>query len=235
MGILEIENYFFDDFESQSRIRSKRRKRREVIEARDKKLTKETRDLPMIDLKPPIQRGWKRYFIVREDVRRSKQGVFYENLLQKINTFQYSPTKEFKTKKKKMGRRIYVEKEQKLRLIYPSELKKMKFTEAELACFTLKTKTEIKGKRFYETTFYEMNEPWRYVLRIRPNMIDKTQVHDDELEQKLAELRDLVYENKLNFSRLKKIKGWHWNHWKVDEKYPNPFKNMPLQQIIEDF
>ncbi|MDZ7900020.1 MAG: hypothetical protein U5N85_18600 [Arcicella sp.] len=65
----------------------------------DRSLRKQKYELPMIDLVPPIQRGWKRYFIVREDVRRSKMGVFYENLLQKINTVQHSADKTFKVKK----------------------------------------------------------------------------------------------------------------------------------------
>ena len=111
MGILEdiiamSESSIF--IENQFKIRTKRRRKRASIEAKDKKLIrlykqeKELRkrkyNLPMIDLSPPIQKGYKRFFVVREDIKRSKLGSFYENLLQKINTFQYSSTKIFKKK-----------------------------------------------------------------------------------------------------------------------------------------
>ena len=138
MDIIVPEEYIFNNWEDQIRIRSKRRRKRDIIEAHDKKLirlfkedrelSKRRSELPMIDLKPPIQRGYKRYFIVREDVRRSKQGVFYENLLRKINTTQFSATKEFKQKKRRLGRRIYEARGQYLKTVLPHEINQMKLT-----------------------------------------------------------------------------------------------------------
>ncbi len=194
MGISETEEYIFNNWKEQTRLRTIRRKKREIVEANDKRiirlfkerreLEKRKRNLPMIDLNPPIQKGWKRYFVVREDVRRSKQGVFYENLLRKINTTQYSDTKEFRKKKKKAGRKIYEPKKQDLQIIYPHELVKLKITPAELLCFNLKIKEKVINKKIVETYYYEIIESWRFVLRIRPNLIDKVKAHDNELEQK---------------------------------------------------
>ena len=58
--------------ENQFRIRTKRRRKRASIEANDKKLIrlfkeerklrKQKHELPMIDLVPPIQKGFKRFF-----------------------------------------------------------------------------------------------------------------------------------------------------------------------------
>jgi hypothetical protein len=229
-----------------SRIRSKRSRKRASIEDKDKQLirlykedkalTKQKYDLPMIDLVPPIQRGWKRYFILREDVRRSKKAVFYENILQKINTFQYSSSKEFKKKAKRGGKKIYKPREQHLRVIYKHELAKFKLSELEFACFELKTKQEIIGKKIYEKQFFEFKEPWRFVFRIRPNLIDKVQVVDTELEQKLAELNAILYENSENNGRLRHLKDWGYNRrWKECAilKYKNPLKNMTFHQILE--
>lgn len=42
------------------------------------------------ELKPPVQRGWKRYFVLREDTIRSKDAKFFQSILDKINTVQYS-------------------------------------------------------------------------------------------------------------------------------------------------
>lgn len=248
MGILEdiiamSESSIF--IENQFKIRTKRQRKRASIEAKDKKLIrlykqeKELRkrkyNLPMIDLSPPIQKGYKRFFVVREDVKRSKMGSFYENLLQKINTFQYSSTKIFKKKAKRKGKKVLVDIEQKLSVIYPHELKKLKLDERQLDCFDYKIVQEVLGKTIREKQFYEFKEPWRYVLRIRPNMIDKVKAFDSELEQRIAELDTVLYKNHKNNGRLVKMKGWSRYAYTNQEKYNNPLKNQSLNQIIKGF
>jgi hypothetical protein len=101
MGIIVPEKYILNNWEEQIRIRSKRRRKRDIIEGQDKRLIrlfkehrglrKRRSELPMIDLIPPIQRGYKRYFIVREDVKRNRQGVFMKIFYVKsiqLNTVQ---------------------------------------------------------------------------------------------------------------------------------------------------
>ena len=227
------------------RLRTERRRKKDAIDDKnkqlirlyreDKSLNKQKWELPMIDLIPPIQRGWKRYFIVREDVRRSKMGTFYENLLQKINTVQYNADKAFKVKKKRKGRRIYEAKEQLLKEIYTYELVKFKLTERELACFELKTVRVLRYKMIYEKQVYVFKEPWRYVLRIRPNMIDKVKAHDNELEQRIAEVHAKIWHNYSNSGRIIKLgfaRSYRWSYSK-NPKYLNPLKNVPLKDIEE--
>lgn len=238
MGISELEIY------SQIKIRSKRQRKRAALEDQEKKLIrlyKEDKELmlrksklPMIDLVPPIQRGWKRYFIVREDVRRSRDGVFYENLLQKINTVQYSSEKVFRKKKKRNGKRINVEIKQDLRIVYPYELPKMKLSERELACFDYCIIHEVNGRKINEKYAYIFREPWRYILRVRPNMIDKVQVQDIEIEQRLGELKSILFDNYENFGTLKKLRGWGNFRWDNKLKYENLIKNKPLYRILEE-
>ena len=226
------------------RLRTERRRKKDAIDDKnkqlirlyreDKSLNKQKWELPMIDLIPPIQRGWKRYFIVREDVRRSKMGTFYENLLQKINTVQHNTDKAFKVKKRRKGRRIYEAKEQLLKKIYTYELVKLKLTERELACFELKTIREVRYKTIYEKQVYVFKEPWRYVLRIRPNMIDKVKAHDNELEQRIAEVDAKVWHDS---NRGKIIKLGFARSYRCDylenPKYLNPLKNVALRNIEE--
>ncbi len=228
------------------RIRTKRSRKRAAIKDKDKrligmykeekKLSKQKYELPMIDLIPPVQKGWKRYFILRDDVRRSKDAVFYENLLQKINTYQYSAEKVFKKKKRKAGKRIYVEIKQELKMIYPYELSKLKLSDDELACFEYQNIPEIRGRKIYDKYAYVFKEPWRFVLRIRPNIVYKIQAIDEELEQRIDELNDILFENHTNFGRLSQLKSWKNNRdWNDSEmlKYKNPIKNIPLYQLVE--
>lgn len=247
MGILEDTIATSDsstDCENYFRIRTKRRRKRASIEAKDKKLIrlykqeKELRkrkyNLPMIDLTPPIQKGYKRFFVVREDVKRSKMGSFYENLLQKINTFQYNETKIFKQKTKKFGRKIYVEREQTLKVFYPNDFAKLQLNERQIECFELCLVQEVRGKTIYEKEVHVFKEPWRFVLRIRPNMIEKVKLFDAELEQKMAEVDAIIYDNYKNHGRLKKLRGWgRYNNYN-EEKHKNPLENIPIYQIIED-
>lgn len=231
--------------ENQFRIRTKRRRKRASIEAKDKKLIglykqdkelrKQKKELPMIDLVPPIQKGYKRFFVVREDVKRSKIRSFYENLLQKINTFQYNETKIFKQKTKKFGRKIYVEREQSLKVFYPNDFAKLKLNERQIECFELRLLQEIRGRTIYSKEVYVFKEPWRFVLRIRPNMIEKVKLFDAELEQKIAEVDAVIYNNYKNHGRLKKLRDWGRYHNYNEEKHKNPLKNMPLHLIMEDF
>src|SRR5438309_7971971 len=95
----------------QFRLRTARHKKRMQHEDRDKQLLaldreedelyKQQRNLGWIELHPPVVRGWKRYFVLREDVAKAKQAAFFESILSKINTTEYSYRKDFKVKKRK--------------------------------------------------------------------------------------------------------------------------------------
>ncbi len=226
------------------RIRSKRKRKRAAIKDQDKRLirlykeekalSKQKHELPMIDLKPPVQKGYKRYFVVREDVRRSRDAVFYENLLQKINTFQYADTKDFKKKVKRFGRKVQEDRKQEIKEIKHYELLSMNFTEREFALFDLKNRPVREGKKIKNEWYYEFKEPWRYVLRIRPNIIDKIKAKDVELERRIAALCAIIYDNHKNNGRLTTLKDWGYQgRWNEPEKRPNPLKNIPKQQIVE--
>ncbi len=65
-------------------------------------------------LDPPVQRGWRRFFVLRKDVARSDDALFFQKLLDKINTIEYSSRKDFKVKRRRLGKKIYIESEQRL-------------------------------------------------------------------------------------------------------------------------
>jgi len=77
---------------------------RECIK-RQKVLFKQRRELPLVPLEKPYQKGYVRFFVLREDVRQGKQADFFATLLEKINTYQYADTRKFQKKKKRRGKR----------------------------------------------------------------------------------------------------------------------------------
>ena len=118
--------------------------------------------------------------------------------------------------------------------IYAYELLKFKLTERELACFELKTIRVVRYKMIYEKQVYVFKEPWRYVLRIRPNMIDKVKAHDNELEQRIAEVNATIWHDS---KRGKIIKLGFARSYRCDylqnPKYLNPLKNVAFRDIEE--
>lgn len=128
MRILLVPNTLFmgnyyqpDGYDTeQCRLRTKRQKRRILLTDKDRQLRKldkerrvlfnRIRELGWKDLTPPIQAGWKRNFVLRHDVQCGLKVAFYQELLDKINTFQYSDRKDFTRKRKRFGYKVRVEK-----------------------------------------------------------------------------------------------------------------------------
>lgn len=224
------------------RLRTARQKKRMQYEDFDKQLLKlskeedklyrQKRDLGWEPLIPPVQKGWKRYFVLREDVARSKQAEFYEKILKKINTYQWHYRRDFKIRKKRYGGVKYTIKEQ--HLLRPAEdyFNRCHFTEKEKQQFH---EVYAYDKRHRYVKNYVFNEPWRFVLRVRPNMVDKVKKRDAVIEARMRAIRDYldwnVHQYRLN--RILDGQG-RYKWWKGNEgKEMYEFKNKSLSQIMD--
>ncbi|WP_315815269.1 hypothetical protein [Paraflavitalea speifideaquila] len=223
------------------RLRTARQKKRMQYEDFDKQLLRLHREHNSLDqqiedlgwepLDPTIQRGWNRFFVLRDDIARSKHAEFYENLLQKINTSDWSYRRDFKIHKRRYGKGKYQVKGQNLKEPSESEFMKMDLTE--------------RGKhQFHEVYSYDwrhrlekryvFNEPWRFVLRVRPNMITRIKRSDTLIEARMDAIEDYLEWNELQ-RRLNKIMHGHTPykyHWPAK---PNvyQYKNKSLSQIMD--
>ncbi|ASE63097.1 hypothetical protein CRN76_17115 [Chryseobacterium indologenes] len=206
-------------------LRSRKRTKRKDVEKqirkkfkRSEELWKIKRNTPPIPLDSPYQRGFVRFFVVRDDVMRSKDGEFFEEILRKINTWMYSESRQFLKKKRKFGRRIYVEKEQKLKTIssWSWNDPKLGLTARERQYF-LKYEEYCPYRKCNEV-YYEFTEPWRFTLRIRPNMITHYKPVDFEMEKEIAELEACLQQHKTVGIIHKKIygKSYRWRSQKED-------------------
>lgn len=190
-----------------SRLRSLRSRKRAIRKDVEKQIRTKykrseelwdiRRNIPWIPLDQPYQRGFVRFFVVREDVMRSKDGDFFEGILKKINTYMYSESRRFLKKKRKFGRRIYVAREQKLKQIstYSWNDPKLGLTPRERQYF-LKQEEYCPARKMY-VPYYEFTESWRFTLRTRPNMITHYKPVDFELEKEYAELGDYLGQYKI--------------------------------------
>jgi hypothetical protein len=224
------------------RMKSARRKKRLQKEDLEKKLivlNKEykqlivqIRNLGYKPLIPPVQKGWKRFFVLREDVRRSPRAEFFEVLLKKINTEQFSDKKQFKVRQRKRGKKIYVDRIQELQSFSEYGLRELKLSDAQAFYFT---ETLVMNQRREWCKEFVFNEPWRFVQKIVPNMITLLQIKDPLLEQRESEI-SYYLDNTIRRGKLNKLIGCRkYKAYKIVEKYPDPLLNKPLYDIISEY
>ena len=224
------------------RLKAARRKKRLVKKDRDKQLIqlsklhnslwKMKRDLPMIPLEHPYQKGWKRFFVLRKDIQQIKKAAFYQAILDKINTVEYNHDISFKKRKRRKQRYHYEERPQTLRPVYNNEWRsnKLKLTEAEQACFYRKEEWLPACQRINVT--YVFTEAWRFVLVIKPHIVYEAKMVDELLEQELKAIDNRIARYNLWPQITKLNKGNCYKYWKVisyeQPKYINKFKNQPM-------
>jgi hypothetical protein len=201
----------------------------------EKALHQQQRNLGWEPLIPAFQKGWKRFFVLREDIARSYNAVFFGNILAKINTKEWSHRKDFKIKKRKRGKKIYIVREQKL--CEPSEyhFKKMKFSEKEEELFNLVYSFDRRGNVTLKR--YVFKEPWRFVLRVRPNIIDKIWKRDELIESKIKKIDNFLERRDYRKRQSWLLRGnYQWINLKGIES-PNEYnilKNKSFQQIMDE-
>lgn len=224
------------------RFKSERRRKREAKEGHDKKLIQKYKELEKIksvqqklgyrDLIPPVQKGWKRFFILRPDVLVSSEKDFFLEFLEKINTTTYSHRKDFKHKRKRNGKKVDVERVQKLKEFFIYEFKKSELTEKEKTYFKMEWRVTDRG---HLIPVFVFTEPWRYILRIRPNMITQVRMIDPQLKSRECEIDSYFERNKLYPRIFKLTDGSYSNRcrWKRCDKakYKAIQETNPLDEI----
>lgn len=226
----------------QFRLQSSRRKTRMQYEDLEKtlikldkertKLYRQKRNLGWIELNPPVMRGWKRYFVLRDDVARSKHADFFQGILNKINTIQHSDTRKFTAKKRKWGRKIQVERDQ--QLLKPDEyhFRKSGFSEREKQFFS-EVISLYKNRYYYKK--YVFVEPWRFVLSVRPNMITKARVRDEAIERRLVEISQYLEQRNLVGTLERLLRGrYKYKEWRNNRKEKYTFKCKPLVMLLDE-
>jgi hypothetical protein len=224
------------------RIRTAYDEKLRRLEKERNRVWNQMRNLGYEELNPPIQRGYKRLFVLTEETKYSKHADFYQGILDKINTIKYSPHKIFKQKKRKIGKWKYAPRNEQ-ELQSPDDWifhNKKNFTEEEKCFFYPVEYYHAPSKSFHKK--YVFIEQWRFRLRVMPHLITRIQIKDSELEQHYEGLKDYLSIDK-NARRLTKMRGGGTYSWKKvhNEKEDrkrysyNSLKNKPLHEIAEKY
>ncbi len=230
-------------------LKTKRQKRQALKEDREKqllekyyewiRLRKVKRDLPMIPLQEPYQKGWKRFFVLRPDQLFTQSAAFYSQLLEKINTVAYNSERKFimKVKYRFSRKRVPVEIPQSLKYFDVQEWNdpKLNLTEREKALFEPTWHYETQTGMY--STRYMFRDPWRYVLKVSPNIISEVKMMDSELEQQIAEIQNYLDREGLMPLAEKAAHGevYSWSRFEPEqEKHKSPFKNKPFTAMLDE-
>ena len=228
-----------------SRLRSLRSRKRIVREDHEKylreccdrhaELESQKRNLPLVPLEKPYQKGYVRFFVLREDVRQGKQADFFATLLEKINTYQYADNRKFQKKKKRRRKPVYVARKQELRSFSQRELERAldsgEFSVKEYLYFA-KVECFNRQKDRFEI-HYEFTEAWRFELRVKPNMITHYRPVDVAIERELAEFDEIINDHK-NWGIIhSKIYGgsYSWRRYQKRYEPKEKYKRTPVKEI----
>ncbi|WP_153795786.1 hypothetical protein [Foetidibacter luteolus] len=224
------------------RLRTARQKKRMQYEDFDKQLIalekeenllyEQQKNLGWEPLNPPYQKGWNRFFVLSNDVAKSKHADFFKEILRKINTCEWNATKDFRKKKKRVTRRIYIIPKQELLKPDEQHFNKLNFNDNEKQFFHPEYRFEKSKNGFIK--YYVFNEPWRYVLKIKPNFISQVRKHDALIEKRLREIRNYVHQSNLS-GRIGHLLDGHYPYRRRTNKKKEPlaFKHTPLPRLLD--
>lgn len=198
-------------------------------------LQQQKSNLPLVPLETPYQKGWKRSYVLRQDVARSRYGAFYQTLLEQIDTVIYHHDKRFKTSKRKRLKKRETDITQSLREFYDWEWNssRNKLTDAEKILFYPK---EVLCKQSKKPVIkYVFAEPWRYVLKVKPHMITHSRMIDEVLEQEIQELDNYIEQHNLQHRISKLIDGHCYSPWRGRDNKKRYREVKPTYKILEQY
>jgi len=232
------------------RLKTARRKKQLQIKHQDKQLIQKEREYeqlldiqrhePMVALDKPYQRGWVRGFELIPEVQNSDKAAFYQEILDRINTWQWHHDEQFKPPKRKRCWRRYDYKElPRLQTIgrYHWHHNTARLSDEQRACFK---RVEFWSDHLYKWDYYyQFAQPELFEIRVKPKMITHIKQSDAELQQQINFLNSILY-NSASQYRLQKIKGGYYKYWRSrcyieKPQYINPLKNKPLHRVLEEY
>lgn len=190
-------------------------------------------------LEPPVQRGWKRFFVLRPDVAGSREAKLFQGILDRINTTEFSSRRDFRKKRRRGGRKVYEVRSQELLKLCTTSFAKKKFNEEEASYFDLVMADERPGS--YYRWIYAFREPWRFQLKIAPNIIRRTKVKDFDLECRISDVSRYIDRNhlwpyifKLRYGSSQWSGRYTWGGDLPRYRY-DPLKNRTFAEVLDEY
>jgi len=188
------------------------------------------------ELEVPIQRGYKRHFELSESIKWGSEADFFQGILSRINAVQYSKDRQFrKARSWRVGRYKYRKRgNPMLKDLTDREFKTL--GEKEKLYFH-PIETYYANTKLWVTR-YRFAEPWRFEIRIRPNMLTRVQKRNWEAEHRKKEI-EAFFITKKNFIKTEKTRrAYRWlldNEWRHRPQAESPLRGKPLHEVVEEY
>lgn len=221
-----------------------RRARRVVKEQRDKKLLSFEREhnelckakyeLPWIKLDEPLQKGWKRFFVLRKDILNRDDAHVLKDVLRRVNNTQYCDNKEFE--KYIWNKDVWVPMEHHTRPIGIGEAERDPTFNERHRKFLWKGAdwwTHHGWRKLFNG--YWLKNQWMLEQQIEPHYVTHIQEIDPEIEAKLAHIDKKLYHDWKAYGRLIKLHGWKgWRHNDWHRSPPDDTLIKELRELYEN-
>lgn len=187
------------------------------MQKRSNELYKQKRELPLIRLEKPVQKGWRKGFVLREDVARRRDAKDLERILSRINCFVYCDDIDFKSKKFHNKQKEDIP--HVLQHIPLNSWDKLQWPEHFKKWFSLETRTHFtRYGGAYETRGYYFKLPWMFVPKVEPHFATHRREVNPFIERELAEI-DAFFQHNNGWQRLAKIRhGYNYRDWNDNRK-----------------
>lgn len=147
------------------------------LEARRRELSDlESASRQTVELAEPIRAGWERYFVVRQDLRRSAEGPFLERVLRLVQHWEVSNRYDFARRDWQRGNKL-VPQEHRLGSIDAEDYWALtpKMREHFLPQIHRQRNYRTGPSRVYVT--FTATQPWKFSSKIRPHYITHETVY----------------------------------------------------------
>lgn len=193
------------------------------------KLLEGKRSFNKVELPKPERWGYKRFFILRDDIAKSRDSLFYNQLLVHIQNVILSRDKKFEYKDYKTKKRLPIHQE--LKPIDHKDWNKLikdgKLSDKQQACFQQVWKQNKFGKG--GSYVFEFTKPWMFVLRTEPYYLTHRTVVNPQLESELRELSNKIDSQNL-MPKISKVMGWSNGY----HEFKNVIQSIILKETIKE-
>ena len=181
-----------------------------------KEIDEQIRNLGYRKLPKPIQQGWTMQLTLRDDYKKRKDHKYWEELLEIVETSEYSANRNFM-------RRTYLSKKKKKVILTPRSLREGYYEEIleekYKKHFEKRLVSSYNWGSYFRPSFeYVLVQGFMFVSEIIPRMVDKVKITDSVLESKSKRLWNTIETN--NYMHIiDKYLGWHYkDDWNYESK-----------------
>jgi hypothetical protein len=186
----------------------------------------------IVKLDEPIQRGWRRFYVLGERAAWRKDRTTLEAILEIINTVVVSWRRDFISHRTRRRKRP-IEIEQSLRAVPVSEWNKKGYPEEWLRYF----RYEVFQRWFREwQPYWVFTQPSLFEFKIERNWLWYFREVDPAIESRLSEL-DRWLESRHGWQRYERLKGYQKSRffWQSQSERQRELARQHRRQIAQAF